>query len=66
MISYKRASIRKQKKRVEVDKEKNKTYKNSPNPNPKSYLIKSSEAKVKHRWWVDKERTIILSSEPTK
>lgn len=65
MISYKRASIRKKEKKVEVDKDKDKKYKNNPNPNPKSYIIKSSDAKVKHRQWVDKERTIILSNEPT-
>lgn len=49
MISYKRASIRKKEKKVEVDKDKDKKYKNNPNPNPKSYIIKSSDAKVKHR-----------------
>lgn len=57
------SKYKKTKTKIEVDNEKDKKYKNSPNPNPKSYLIKSSEAKVKYRWWVDKERTIILTTQ---
>lgn len=59
------SKYKKTKKKQKQIKRKDKKYKNSPNPNPKSYLIKSSDAKVKYRWWVDKERTIILSNKPT-